>query len=293
MTKDPMYLNFRNLKIQDWITQQWVVLTGKPISKPEYNWLLGPFGDSENIGENFINQLAEREQLLIQRKNTEVGLLTSINELKLPINERLKLSQNIINFYENTSKYNLELTVKWNPFFKTFGLLINIIFSRRINQLNIPLSNTRNNLVSELITLINPFSNEIVYRIWLRKNKIDHRVVYAGIYSTTRLPSGKVCVKTIFPLPNGNATVILEPKIGNNNELILEASGNHFNDSGFYFLLQDKNLKYWSKYISGFTDKLILKDINGKLVANQIIKLWGFKVFTLNYIITLSPTSNL
>ena len=38
------------------------------------------------------------------------------------------------------------------------------------------------------------------------------RIVYVGSYSVTKLPgSDSPCVKTVFPLPNGNAIVVLRP----------------------------------------------------------------------------------
>ena len=50
-------------------------------------------------------------------------------------NELEILSDKIIDFYENTSNYELNFKVKWNPFFKFFGLLVQVLFSKRINQL--------------------------------------------------------------------------------------------------------------------------------------------------------------
>jgi len=97
------------------------------------------------------------------------------------------------------------------------------------------------------------------------------------------LPSGITCVKAIFPLPKGNATVILKPSVGEKNELILDSSGNKFGDAGFYFLLNDSKGNCWSKYIKSFTDKLIVSDENEKLKAKQTLKLWRLKVARFEY----------
>jgi len=56
-------------------------------------------------------------------------------------------------------------------------------------------------------------------------------------------------MKAIFPLPNGNATVILKPRIGENGELILDSSGDRIGDSGFYFILKDSKGQLWTKFI--------------------------------------------
>ena len=53
----------------------------------------------------------------------------------------------------------------------------------------------------------------------------------------------------MFPFPNGNATVILQPSVGDNGELILKSAEKKIGDSGFYFLLKDKNGNLWTKYV--------------------------------------------
>lgn len=55
-----MVLAYPMQKIQDWFTQQWVILWGVKIAPEEFPWLIGPFGYLSGIGENFIIQLAEK-----------------------------------------------------------------------------------------------------------------------------------------------------------------------------------------------------------------------------------------
>jgi len=83
---------------QDWVTQQWVILFGKKIIPNENEWLLGPFGKTKGIGIKFIEQLAKNEQLIIDKKQVNKGLLHSINQLNLPEKELNKLSKNVIEF---------------------------------------------------------------------------------------------------------------------------------------------------------------------------------------------------
>lgn len=272
-------------KFQDWFTQQWVIICGRKINPSENTWLFGTFGEVSGIGEKFIHQLAEKEDLTIIRKSNSKGLLDSILSLNLSENEIKKLPKNVIDFYEKTSEYKLQLNVKWNPIFKIFGYVVNRLFSQRINQLNIPTNNIQSseNLTSEIIELVAKNTNEVKYTIWLRKFQSTGKVIYSGIYTTCLLPSGITCVKAIFPLPKGNATVILKPSVGEKNELILDSSGNKFGDAGFYFLLNDSKGNCWSKYIKSFTDKLIVSDENEKLKAKQTLKLWRLKVARFEY----------
>jgi hypothetical protein len=272
---------------QDWITQQWVILFGQKIDKLEHKWLLGPFGELNGIGVKFIKQLADKENLAIDNQQNGKGLIQSINQLNLSEKELEVLSQNVIDFYQNTSDYNLKLKVKWNPFFKLFGVLLRILFSKRIQQLNVPIKSIENaeTLTSEIIHLKDKKTNAVKRTIWLRAFQSTGQVVYSGVYETCVIPSGKTCIKAIFPLPNGSATVILTPKIGENGELILESAGNRMGDSGFYFLLKDSKGQLWSKYIKTFKDTLVIRNENGSITASQTLTLWNLRVLKFEYTI--------
>lgn len=281
-----MSLAFTMQKFQDWFTQQWVILWGRKINHLDYPWLMGPFGELNGIGEDFIYQLAQKENLIVTRNSDTKGLLHSIDDLNLDENQLNNLSKKVIEFYESTANYSLEFHVKWNPFFTFFGYLVNRLFSQRINQLNIPTKNINQSedLESEIITL-NTKNQQVKYTIWLRKFKTSGKVIYSGIYGTCTLPSGKTCIKAIFPLPKGNATVIMKPSVGIENELILDSSGHQFGDAGFYFLLNDTNNNFWAQFISSFTDKLVVKEKDENLEAIQTLRLWGLNVSQFTYYI--------
>lgn len=276
-------------KFQDWITQQWVISRGKKITPEDVPWLIGPFGNIGGIGEDFIKQLAEKEKLVIERNVKSQGLIPSIDVLNLSDTELSDLSQKVIAFYENTADHNLSFTIKWNPVFKFFGILVNRLFSNRIRQLNIPTGNIKNSLsiTSEIITLSDPVLNEVKYTIWFRTIQSTGQVIYSGVYGVCKLPSGKMCIKAVFPLPKGNATVIMLPSVGENGELFLDSSGKKFGDAGFYFLLNDSKGNYWSKYVSSFRDRLTVGTENEHMMAEQVLTLWNKRVLQLNYKIKL------
>ena len=275
----------KNQSIQDWITQQWVILFGERIDNAKHKWLLGPFGGIKGIGFKFIEQLAKDESLVVDGQRINKGLLDTIQNLGLSEIELKRLSPEVIDFYENTSNYDLLLKAKWNPFFKIFGTLIKSIFSKRIEQLNVPIENLEDasGLTNEIIKLVDSRTNEVKRTIWLRTFKSTGQVVYSGVYETCSLPNKQICIKAIFPLPNGNATVILTPSVGKNGELILDSSGQRIGDSGFYFLLRDSKGQLWSKFIKSFKDKLVVTCINERITATQTLTLWNLKVLEFKY----------
>lgn len=275
----------RGQKFQDWFTQQWAILWGRKISPEAVPWLMGPFGQTEGIADRYIDQLAADQGLIVERNVTTRGLIADFSKLNLSTEATGNISRAVVDFYENTSKYNLKLSVEWNPIFKVFGKLTNMLFSRRIGQLNIPLDNTEgtNDVNSEIITLSDPISGDVKYTIWYRTLVSTGQVVYSGIYSTCNLPSGHTCIKAVFPLPNGNATVIMGPSAGPNGALQLNSSGNGFGEPGFYFLLNDSSGSHWAQYIRSFRDQLTVYCKDEQVLAEQTLTLWNWRVVKFNY----------
>lgn len=65
---------------QDWFSKQWIIIWGRKITSSDYRWLFGPFGEVDGIGEKFIHQMAEREDLIIIRNTNSKGLLNSFSD---------------------------------------------------------------------------------------------------------------------------------------------------------------------------------------------------------------------
>lgn len=279
-------------KFQDWFTQQWAIFWGNRIQPEAVPWLMGPFGKPGARADDFVTALAEDEGLMIERNAKSHGLISSTEELKLSAEASARLSQHVINFYEKTGLYTLKFSITWNPLFKMFGKLVNYLFSNRIGQLNIPTRNVERltQIDSELITLSDPHSGKVKYTVWYRTFKSTGQVLYSGVYTTCTLPSGKACIKAVFPLPNGNATVIMLPGVGPAGELCLDSTGNKFGDPGFYFLLHDSKGGVWSHYLPSFRDRLTVGYLDGNILAEQTLTLWYWRVLRFTYEIALETT---
>ncbi len=280
-----MNLAYTKQKFQDWFTQQWVIIWGKRITPSEVPWLMGPFGNKGPIADQFITELAQKEGLTINRNASSQGLIPSIKTLNLSDSEQNRLSKQVASFYESTSNYKFSFSVNWNPFFRIFGILVQKLFSTRLKQLNIPTKNIKDSkdVESEIITLTVPESNEVKYTIWFRTFKSTGQVLFAGVYSVCTLDCGKKCVKATFPLPQGNATVIMSPKVGHNGELILSSAGKKFGDPGFYFVLTDSKGNLWSRRHQSFRDKLIVSANDESILTEHTQTLWHLKVLKFTY----------
>lgn len=279
-------------RVQDWFTQRWVIACGRKFNPQITPWLIGPFGQVGDVGEQFIYRLAKEEQLSVRRGCVNTGLLPSIQVLGLSPTDEAKIAPLVVDFYERTSSYNVRMSLRWNPLFIGFGFLINILFSNRLKQLYIPTNTKIKNepLTSEIIQLITTKTKEVRYTFWLRTLPSLGTIIFSGVYGSCQLPSGGTAVKAVFPLPNGNATVLMNPQVGQEGELILNSSGRCWGDAGFYFLLQDTENKYWAKFISSFKDKLTVRPHATGLLAQQRLKLWGLPVLSIVY--HINPKNN-
>lgn len=281
-------------KFQDWFTQQWVIFTGKRISPEDESWLPGPFGNVNGIGEDFINQLAAQEDLIIRRQNNAHGLIPDFTQLQLPAEALQRLSPEIIHFYENTALYEMDFTVDWNFAFQWAGKMVNRLFSRRISQLHLPTPQYRDlpePVTSEIITLHQQANEKIQHTIWLRTLKSTGQIVYSGVYGMCRPPGENVFVKAVFPLPYGNATVLMKPQVEQDGSFTLNATGQTGGDAGFYFLLKDSAKHHWFRYVRTFRDRLNMRYDGQSLIAEQVLTLWNIRVLTLHYHISRKKSS--
>lgn len=284
-----MQLEYEPQRLQDWLSQRWVMFRGRRVDPNQIDWLMGPFGNVDVIADKYVQRLAAEENLQIQRHTRGAGLIQSADHFGLAADDRARLRPEVIDFYQRTADHDLEVWTEWNPIFCPFAGLLHKLYSRRLQQLNLPLRplDTSRGIASEILQLRCSQTNCVRYTIWYRVLKSSGQVIYSGVYCTCRLPDGRPCVKVVFPLPRGNATVMMSIDVGPRGELILTSSGQRFGDPGFYFLLIDRKQRHWAQYIRSFREKItVFVDDENVLRADHLLTLWGFRVLQLHYKMT-------
>ena len=282
-----MRINKKTGYLQDWITQVWVKTTGRIFSPVHDAWLNGPMGDTDIIKDKFIAQLADKENLEIKSNTYCSGLLESFDDLQLSVEERKLINLKVIEFYEQTSNYNFEIWSEWCGVFKPFGWLLSVIFSKRLQQLNLPLSSLQaaKGIDSNIIKLVDKTNNETRWTIWYRILKSTNNVIYSGVYTTCTIPNytGKF-LKVVFPLPNGNATVIMRREILKDGSLKLSSDGKKFGDNGFYFTLTNHKGKFWTRFVRAMHEWItVYVDEENVLRANHNLQFHGLPFLNLHY----------
>lgn len=281
-----MWINNRIGYAQAWITQQWVKTTGRRVPDNPQFWLHSPYGDTSKIEDGFINRLAKEQQLQRIENKEGTGLMESINDWQLPDADKARLHPAIIHFYEQTVHYRFEVWSNWCGAFKPFGQLLSVLFSKRLQQLNLPLNpmDSAKGIESNIIKLADE-KGRTKWTIWYRKLKATRHVIYSGIYSTTTAPNqAEKCLKVSFPLPNGSATVVMRINVLPDGALLLQSDGKKFGDPGFYFTLTNHRGKHWARFVKSMHESIkVYVDEEGELRADHHLSFYGRPFLQLHY----------
>jgi hypothetical protein len=249
----------------------------------DVSWLLGPFGGAM-IGDRPFEEVARTEQLSIERLATTGGLVHNFPALASVSFDPGRVDSRIRDFYENTSRHRLDTWASvYFPARLALWLLVTTI-SRRVQQLDLPLDglDTARGITSEII-LLRDSSGTVRYTGWFRRRVNDGGVLFTGFYMTQRVPVDDVlCVKAVFPMPEGNATVILRPK-NDGTGLRLTSVGTGFGDAGFYRVQRSGDgVRVWR--VAHLHDTLHLYiDQEGCVRCDHEIRFLGVRVITLHY----------
>jgi hypothetical protein len=262
-----------------------IALFGRRRTDADDPWLVGPVG-GPMIGDRPYEETAEREDLEIVRNAKESGLIPDFDALKSPSFDPARVHPKIRDFYEQTHKYRLDTwATTYFPARLALWLLVTTI-SRRVNQLNFPIDGlgTAAGMTSEIL-LLKRRDGSIRYTGWFRRLKPDNRVIYTGFYMTEKPPATDgPCVKVVFPMPDGNATVVLKPGHFEETGFTLSSRGSAWGDAGFYRVQKSGSeaKRIWRITTLHETFRLWL-DEEDLVRCEHAIRFLGFRVLTLHY----------
>ncbi len=272
--------------LTDWVTQRWVQLTGRRVRLADAPWLAGPAGTPRGIGPGFFAELAEREGLDLRRP-PDAGLVPDFAALAAPDFDADAVDAAVVAFYARTAAYELDSWAEWCGAFRPFGRLLALLFSRRLQQLNVPLTglDTSRGVSSEVLQLVEPRTGEVRHTAWVRRLLGSGNVLYAGSYSLAAVPGRRgACVKVVFPLPNGNAIVIMRPEVHADGSLSVVSAGARFGDPGFYFTVAAGGGDVWTRYVAALKERIRVYAAEGDSVrADHVLTLWGATFLRLHY----------
>jgi len=276
-----------------WFIRGLIWIFGRTRRRADIAWLDGPLGDAV-IGDAPFKSVAEREGLTVERMAHSGGLVPSFEQLRSGDFDPAKVHPLVRDFYENTTDFALDV---WSRtyFPANIGLFLLVTtISRQVNQLNFPLSplDTATGMTSEIILMREP-DGRLKYTGWFRTLAKQELVLYTGFYMTKAMPNETgPCVKVVFPMPNGNATVILRPGVDESGALTLDSSGGTFGGAGFYRVqARDKDrVRVWKirtlrEHFRVFVDEA------GVARCDHAVSFLGLPVLRLHYKMVRRPAA--
>lgn len=271
--------------LADWLTQRWVQATGRRIDLATTPWLRGPVGNTRQIGSTYFAELAAAEGLEY-RPARHCGLIADFHDLAATDFDPAAVDPAVVDFYSRTAEYELDSWAEWCGTFRPFGSMLAALFSRRLQQLNVPLSglDTSRGVTSEIVQLIDPRTGDVRHTAWIRLLLGSGNVLYAGSYSLARVPGREgVCIKVVFPLPNGNGIVLMRPVLHSDGSLSVVSAGRAFGDPGFYFTVHGAN-RVWARYVASLRVSIhVYPAADGAVRADHVLTVWGITFLRLHY----------
>jgi hypothetical protein len=281
-----IWLGEKRGNLSDWTTQQWVRATGRYISLENHAWLDGPAGGTHRIGKQFFEEYAKEKRYEIVRSGTR-GLIPNFSCVEEGNVGLSAIAPQVKEFYEQTSEFDLDAWSEWCQLFRPFGRALSLFFSNRLQQLNVPLSplDSSKGMTSNVLQMRDPETGRIMETAWVRELHATGNVLYAGSYSVCKIPGhAGSCVKVVFPLPNGNAIVLMKPKAHSDTSLSVKSVGDKFGDPGFYFVVHGSGRMAWARYVRSLKEEIRVYPAECDTVrADHTLWIWGTIFLRLHY----------
>lgn len=269
----------------DHLTQRWVRLTGTRVDFANEPWLDGPVGRSDMIGTTWLDDYVTKTGASVDDR-PGAGLLESMGELEGPDFKPVLLHTLVRDFYETTSEWDLDVWARWSPWLRPGGVLMRALFSRRLQQLNLPLDplDASRGMSSEVTQLIGADGRR-PGASWQRTLRATGDTVFGGFYGVVALPrEAGPTIRVVFPLPNGSLIVFLRPENGPSGSLRLVSKDGRWGGAGAYLVVvDDTGASGWARRVPLPEVFDVYVDDEGTLRADHDLRLRRRQIIQIHY----------
>lgn len=253
-----------------------------------HKWLSGIKTNSSTVGATWVDEAAREVRGVVQNDRSDAGLLADMSTLDGPRFDSTQLHPAVRSFYEQTTRWRMEVWAEWNSLFQPAGQMIAHYFGRRVQQLAIPTRplDVARGMESE-VAVIADANGKQVAAAWIRKLRATGEFVYSGCYRTQRLPgTHQPSVHVTFPLEDGNIQVFLQPAVGAGGSLLLGSKRGVFGDNGAYIVVVDDQHGAHAMRVPLHEAFRVFVDSEGVLRTDHLLRLGRANVVRLHYRMT-------
>jgi len=260
-------------------------MKGRPVDlSGEHRWLLGPSNHGPLVADSWLTDLASTIGGTPSFGSEDGGILADMARLNGPDFQASALNSGVRNFYQVTSQWDMDVSVRWNPAFKPGGAFISRFFGHRVEQLAIPTATGgRPQQIRSKVVPICDESGSQHAAAWLRTWQTTGKYVYSGCYSVRSLPGARQpCVHVAFPLQAGNVQVFLRPKVLPGGDLHLSSRSGSFGEPGTYVVVEESGRTYAAR-APIHEEFIVAANPDGTLRTEHSLRLWSAPVVQLRY----------
>ncbi len=254
-----------------------------------YDWLqfATRFKDDDGVvGERFFEEFAKRIDAHFQGRGTDTGLMERFEDLRSEDFEPFAVAEIIREFYERTTRFDLDLQVHWEPLFYPILWAYREWLARRMRNLHIP-SGTVRDLDSWIDLLDVDRDGKPDVRAWVRVQGSDRIPIYVGaykIYASVVDGARRSYVTVAFPILGGNLATVLAPKNLEGGGLGLTTRDANSSECGLYHVIPSENsFAMWPAY--GLQEEFELHPAadGTRIDVEHVCRFLGLKAFTMRY----------
>jgi hypothetical protein len=259
-------------------------LTSRRTSEQRAPWLVGPSAGRDLVGHGWVDQLAG-EVAGHTTVGPEHGLLTDFGALAGPGFDPAEVDPRIADFYERTNLWRLDLWSQWSPYAWPFGVLITALFSRRLQQLSLPLRPLDVSYgMDSSVVHVHDAQGTVLGAAWLRNMRRTGTTTYSGLYGVRRLPDhDQPSIRVVFPLPLGSVQVFLRPSADGRGGLHLHSPLGRFGNDGAYLVLRRRDGILHARRIPIAEHFHLFVDDEGDVRCDHALNLWRIPAVRLHY----------
>jgi hypothetical protein len=266
-------------------------VTGRPVDLAgEHAWLSAPTSTGPTVGGTWVEAAARAHGGTVVDPGGDGGpaggLLADMALLDGPSFRARDLRPEVRDFYEQTSRWRMEVRARWTPVFRPGGAAVTRIFARRVQQLALPAPRGGATLAldSSVRVIVGPDGQQRA-AAWLRTMPSSGDHVFSGCYSTRLLPDdAQPSVHVAFPLESGNVQVFLRPRVLAGGTLLLSSPTGRFGQPGAYVVVHDRG--HHGARVPIHETFVVHVDDEGVLRADHTLALWGATAVRLSYRLT-------